>query len=179
MTVLAEDENFLAHYGVKGMKWGKRSRPEGVSRKVDRAASKDAKEFTQAKMYYGDGAGTRRKLIKNSVESKSKDPNYKKAFDDHVAKTDMGKRVSQAQGKRKRTDTVEGAKKTGRGVIHTLKGNPQYASAAATVVVAGAVFAHKAGVDKMLVNSGKKAYSSVKAAQSAKRGRDFLKNLNL
>lgn len=178
MTVLTEDENFLAHYGVKGMRWGKRStRPEGVSRKVDRAASKDAKEFTQAKMYYGDGAGTRRKLIKNSVESKSKDPNYKKAFDAHVAKTDMGQRVSQAQSKRKRTDTVEGAKKTGRGVIHTLKGNPQYASAAATVVVAGAVFAHKAGVDKMLMNAGKTAVSKAKAANSAKLGREFLKGL--
>ena len=43
----------LMHYGVKGMKWG-----------VRRRARHDAKEFTQAKMYYGDGAGNRRKLIK-------------------------------------------------------------------------------------------------------------------
>ena len=41
----------LMHYGVKGMKWG-----------VRRRARRDAKEFTQAKMYYGEGAGNRRKI---------------------------------------------------------------------------------------------------------------------
>ena len=177
MTIHSEDVAFLEHYGVKGMKWGKRSRPDGVSRRVDRAAAKDAKEFTKAKMYYGEGAGNRRKLIKNTVESKSKDANYKKAFDRHVEGTDMGRRVSQAQGQRKRTDTTNSVAKTGRGVIHTLKGNPQYASAAATVLVGGVYFARRAGVDKMLASKGKAAYSSVKAAQAAKRGRDFLKNL--
>lgn len=39
----------LTHYGVKGMRWGvHRSRPEGVSRSTNRAAKKDAKEFTRA-----------------------------------------------------------------------------------------------------------------------------------
>lgn len=39
----------LVHYGVKGMRWGvHRSRPEGVSRSTNRAAKKDAKEFTRA-----------------------------------------------------------------------------------------------------------------------------------
>lgn len=49
----------LMHYGVKGMKWGGRRR-----------ARRDAKEFTQAKMYYGEGAGNRRKLIKATVKAR-------------------------------------------------------------------------------------------------------------
>lgn len=51
----------LMHYGVKGMKWG-----------VRRRARRDAKEFTQAKMYYGEGAGNRRKLIKATVKAQDR-----------------------------------------------------------------------------------------------------------
>lgn len=40
---------YLAHHGVKGMKWG-----------VRRHARKDAKEMARAKMFHGEGAGTRR-----------------------------------------------------------------------------------------------------------------------
>ena len=62
-------EDFLAHHGVKSMRWGvRKQRTPGVSRKTDRAARKDAKEFTQAKMYYGEGAGNRRKTIKAKVD---------------------------------------------------------------------------------------------------------------
>ena len=68
-------DEFLAHYGVKGMKLG-----------VRRAARKDANEFAAAKMYYGKGAGTRRKLIKAKVETRSADPRYKEAFESNLAK---------------------------------------------------------------------------------------------
>ena len=86
MTPLQEDLAFLEHYGVKGQRWGHRkdSTP-GVSRKTDREAKKDAEEFARAKLFYGQGAGTRRKLIKATVEAKSKrDPSYAKAFDNHL-----------------------------------------------------------------------------------------------
>lgn len=72
-------EYFLAHHGVKGMRWGvRKQRTPGVSRKTDRAARKDAKEFTQAKMYYGEGAGNRRKMIKAKVDQRSKDAGHRR-----------------------------------------------------------------------------------------------------
>lgn len=95
----------LMHYGVKGMKWG-----------VRRRARRDAKEFTQAKMYYGEGAGNRRKLIKATVKARSKDPFYKSEFDKAVANTDMSKRASQARRQRGRKNARNSAGKTVRGV---------------------------------------------------------------
>ena len=77
----------LMHYGVKGMKWG-----------VRRRARRDAKEYTLARMYYGEGAGNRRKLIKAKV------------------KTDMSKRASQAQRQRGRKNVRNSTGKTVRGV---------------------------------------------------------------
>lgn len=152
---------YLAHYGVIGMRWGKSSsRPSGTPRKTERAASKDAKEFAKAKMYYGEGAGIRRRQINNTVKSRSKDSAYKEAFNRNLANQDFAKAGAQARSKRKRTDAVNGTKKTARGINHMLRGNGQYASATAASLVVGATYAHKKGIDKMLLNKGKATLNS-------------------
>jgi SRSO17 transposase len=170
-------EEALAHFGVKGMHWGvRKGGVEGVSSKTNREAKKDAEEYTRAKLYYGEGAGTRRKLIKATVEGKAKrDPTYKKAFDHHVGSTDLAKRASQARGERKRKDTKNTVAKTGRGVSHILRGNPQYASATAAMLVGGALYARKAGIDRIVMNAGKEALKNAKTAQSTRAARSFLK----
>lgn len=117
----------LMHYGVKGMKWG-----------VRRRARRDAKEFTQAKMYYGEGAGNRRKLIK----ARSKDPFYKSEFDKAVANTDMGKRASQARRQRGRKN----ARKTVRGVGNIASGNAGRAGGALFLGYLGYQGAKAAGI---------------------------------
>ena len=50
MKVIYDNGTYLEHHGVKGMKWG--------VHKSKQEARKDAKEYTQAKMYYGKGAAT-------------------------------------------------------------------------------------------------------------------------
>ncbi|QFG09306.1 hypothetical protein SEA_SLOOPYJOE_11 [Arthrobacter phage Sloopyjoe] len=158
-----EVDDFLAHYGVKGMRWGRRKGVEGVSRRTNRMASKDAKEYIEAKMYYGEGAGVRRRQIKAVVSERSKDDSYKKAFDEHVNGQDLAKASAKAHSKRKRTDVVKGTKKTARGINHIINGNPQYASAAAALVVGGAMYIHKSGIDKLVMDKGKTMYSEAKS----------------
>lgn len=88
---------------------------------------KDAKEYTKAKSFYGEGAGTRRKLIKQKVEYNSKNiPGYKEAFDHYVKNTDMSKRASQAVRERKVKDAKNSAGKAVRGVGNILAGRMQF-----------------------------------------------------
>lgn len=149
----------LAHFGVKGMRWGHRKDddgPEGVPAKTNKMAKADAEEFTRAKLFFGEGAGTRRKLIKAKVEERSKrDELYKKAFDHHVTKTDLGKRATQATKERKRTDRKKSVKKTGKGVGHVLRGNSQYANTAAVAGVAAGGYARRRGWDRKAANAGR------------------------
>lgn len=164
------DLDYLAHHGILGMRWGHRTadsdREEGTesgisSKHIDREAKKDATEFTKAKAYYGEGAGTRRKLIKARVEGKSKaSPDYAKAFDYHVSNTDTNKRANQAVAQRHRTDARNKTTKTARGIGHIIRGNPQYASLAAATIAGGAVYIHSKGYDKVAYSAAKKFVSS-------------------
>ena len=158
------DSTELQHYGVKGMKWGvRRERTEGVSRSTDREARKDASEFARAKMFYGEGAGTRRKLIKNSVEAKAKrDPNYKKAFDKHLAEQDMSTHASKARKERGRKDARSKIGRGVRGTRHILNGNPQYASATTALLVGGFLYGQRTGINQVIANNLKVKYNEMR-----------------
>lgn len=125
----------LVHYGVKGMKWGvRRSRTE-------RQAGKDAKEFARAKMFYGEGAGTRRKLIREKVNSrKAKDPKYAKAFDAALAKQDLGTHGDRARGERKRADTRKKTKQSAGYLARQFTGEMGTVAAFTAVAATGAAF---------------------------------------
>lgn len=117
---------YLMHYGVLGMKWG--------VRKQQRQAKKDAKEYARAKMFYGEGAGNRRKLIKAKVNERSKNADYKKAFEKAYAGQDMAKHATKAKHERRRKDAKNTAAKTARGLVQASVGNFRRASALAVSV---------------------------------------------
>lgn len=114
----------LYHHGIRGQKWGVRryqnsdgtyteegQRRRSISQvivesKAKRSARKDAKEFARSKMYYGEGAGNRRKLIKAAVEERSKDPVYKAEYDKALAKQDMANHAAKARIERNTRDAT-------------------------------------------------------------------------
>lgn len=137
-----EVEDFLQHFGIKGMHWGVRSsHPGGVSRAVDKHAKKDAQEFARAKAFYGEGAGTRRKLIKATVEGKTKHmPGYKQAFDRHLENQDPSKHASKAVAERTRTDRKKNTKQTAGAVARRITGEPGTRAAFVAVAAGGVAF---------------------------------------
>lgn len=131
-----------------------------------------------AKMYYGEGAGNRRKLIKAKVGERSKDANYKKAFDNHVSKTDMAKRSDQAQGQRGRKNASNKVVKTGKQISHVIRGNKQYASLTAMAIVGlGAAAYHNGGKQYIAKNQYKIAKTVNKVSNVALDfGKAYLKS---
>lgn len=159
--------DYLMHYSVFGMKWGQR--------KTRKRAQKDAKEYARAKMYYGQGAGNRRKLISNTVAQRSKDPYYKSEFDKAMANQDMAKHASAAKRERKATDIKNTTAKTARGVVNAATGNIGRASATAIVLYAAAKYT---GADKVVAAYAKQTVSSVmNSAKGAKASRDIWNNM--
>lgn len=133
---------FLEHHGIKGMRWGVRKAERGgVSRAVDRQAEKDAKEFARAKMFFGQGAGTRRKLINKSIEArKAHDPSYAKAFDRHVAKQDLSVHASKAVKERTRIDRTDKNKQRAGAVARRLTGEMGTQAAFIAIAAGGVAF---------------------------------------
>lgn len=173
--MIIDETDFLEHYGVKGMKWGVRNdRPKGTSRKTDRTAKKDAKEFARAKMYYGQGAGTRRKLIKNTVEARKKgNTSYSEAFERHLSKQDMADHASRASSQRTRTDRVDRNKKRAGAVARRVTGEWGTQAAFVGVAAMGVAYARSPRGRQVLSTSMNKVSSFVNST-SASDTTDFL-----
>jgi hypothetical protein len=114
--------NYLEHYGVKGMKWGIRKDRNGKDRNLSRAqrkiskdAEKDAVEFARAKMFYGEGAGNRRKLIKATVNQKKKQNKfYEQEFEEYLKDQDMAEHAVKAKRERNFKDGTKKVKKAAK-----------------------------------------------------------------
>lgn len=169
----------LYHFGVKGMKWGVRR----AERRTRKQARKDARETARSKMYYGEGAGVRRRNINAVVRQRSKDPTYKKAFDEEYSKQDMGKARRDAERQRKTTDRVEPIK-TGisRGVKKGIRAGGKAVGLAVTTaagVAASYYIQHPNEAKAMVHTLSRKAANSVNKARNVARGARFLRKMGL
>lgn len=157
------DEALLMHVGVRGMKWGvRKSDHPGASRATNRTAHKDAVEFARAKLFYGEGAGNRRKLIKATVEAKSKkDPTYKAAFDHHLNQQDLSVHASKARGERRRKDIKSTTGKNARAINRAING-PFAGPVAATALLGAFGAARASGLDKKVMNAGRAFFNQAR-----------------
>lgn len=120
----------------------------------------DAQEFARAQMYYGEGAGIRRKLINNTVDAKvARDPVYGRAFDKELRKQDMADHASKARKERTRRDTNKTVSKNIRGIA---TGNYQSVNTGLLVIVAAATIAHKTGYDQVLLAKSKRIIRKIR-----------------
>ena len=152
--------NELKHHGIKGMRWGVRR----AEKKAINQAKKDAKEFARAKMFYGEGAGTRRKLIKNTVKERQKDPIYKKAFEEALNNQNMAEHVSKAKSERVRKDTVNNVKKTGKSIVNAVTGHPERLGATMAAMYGIYTIGNKTGINSKVINKAKGVVDAIKLA---------------
>lgn len=109
----------LYHHGVLGMKWGiHRTSADKISRHTTKLASKDAKRYADAKMFYGKTAGTKRKLLKAELDKKkSTIPGYEDEFNKALGTVDYAKSAKKAVVTRKAKDTAYRARVTTKQVL--------------------------------------------------------------
>lgn len=134
---------------------------------TQREARRDAFEYARAAMYYGEGAGTRRKLISATVDAKAqRDPSYAAAFRQELSRQDMAEHASKARRERRRQDTGESVRRNTRALV---SGNYQNAQTGIVLLILAGVAAHKTGLDAKAVEKGKEFSRRTRAWINQKR----------
>lgn len=176
-------EVFLSHFGIKGQKWGvRRNRTPGVGSKVDKDAAKDAHEFARAKSFFGEGAGTRRKLIKSKVEYKSKNvPGYKQAFDNHSTRQNLSTHADKAVRERSRTDRRTRNKQRRGAIARRVTGEMGTQAAFVALTAGGLAFANSSRGRALMqrgMNTVRNANNERLRRAGAKKVQDLLNSLS-
>lgn len=133
---------------------------------AQKEAVRDAYEFARAQVFYGEGAGNRRKLIKAVVAAKaSRSPAYQQAFESALAVQDMAVHVQKARKERRRRDFTHAFNKNTR---NAMAGRYTGVNMAVIVIGGVAYYAHHTGYDKRLYISVKNKVEERKQKRDAK-----------
>lgn len=150
------NEDYLIHYGILGMKWGQRSTQSRNERHTARLASKDAKRFADAKMFYGETAGTKRKLLNAELnKKKARMPGYEEAFNKALQEVDYAKSAKKAVTKRRAIDTSYRTRVTVKKILGITG---PIAVAAASVAYAK----NKPAIDNFIASKANIAFNAVR-----------------
>lgn len=142
--------------------------------KLEKMAKEDAYEWGLAQMFFGEGAGTRRKLVAAKIDQRVIDiPGYEEALDKAYAKIDQIEMAEKALALRKRIDR---SAKAGKNLRAIRTGNLQNLSTGVFVAVGVVYVAHITGYDEVVKDEAKRLYRKVKTEVQVRKAR---KGLNL
>lgn len=109
-------------------------------------ATRDAHEYAAARMSYGEGSGTRRKLIASAVEYKAaRIPGYSELFERALEDQDLTKHIKTAKRQRRTKDMTDSASKN---IKALARGDKNGMSAPLVVGIVALGVAHQTGLDK-------------------------------
>lgn len=125
-------------------------------KKLEKMAAKDAEAWAAAEMAYGEGAGTRRKLIDAQLQPKFAEiPGYWDAFDKAYSNLNMDHFAKQAIRERKAMDRAAKASKN----LRALKsGNLHHLSTGLYIIAGGYTIARLTGYDVVIKDEAIRLY---------------------
>lgn len=128
---------------------------------LEKMAQQDAEEWGLAEMFFGEGAGTRRKLVGAKVSQRAVDiPGYAEAFDEALAKVNQIEMAEKALSLRRRLDRGSSVKKN----LNAIKSGKLQNLSTSVFVVGGLIYvAHTTGYDKKIEAKAKKLYKDLKS----------------
>lgn len=137
---------------------------------MEKLANQDAERWAAAEMFYGEGAGTRRKLLDAELQSKFSDtPGYYEAFLNAYNSLDMNKFAEKAIKERKAIDRAAKASQNFRAMKN---GNMRGLTNGLFLLAGAAYLAHATGYDKKIEVEARKAWKQAKAQYNAWRRRE-------
>lgn len=113
---------------------------------INKMAKQDAHRVARADMFFGEGAGTRRKLLNAEISDKLVSiPGYAEKFNREYEKQDMADHAIEAAKERKRLDRKAKMERNVRGFT---TGNRSSFTTSVGLAAALWVFAHQTGLDE-------------------------------
>lgn len=140
---------------------------------LEKMAAADAAEWARAEMFFGEGAGTRRKLLNAALDHKvSHIPGYNDLFEKAYSKLNMGDIAMKAIKERQSIDRAAVLSKNAKAL---LRGDRRGLSTGVLVVVTVGYVCYQMGWDKVIIREGKHYYKKAKSEVKARKFRSDLK----
>lgn len=128
---------------------------------VNKMAKRDAADWLAAEMFYGKGAGVRRRLLEAQIASKvERVSGYAEAFNKAYERLDMNKFAKAAIKERKRLDRSNAV---GKNIRAIARGDARGLSTVVIVVGGAAWLAHETGYDLVALEEARKLKRKAKA----------------